>query len=75
MNATAETAALTQKATPQSTITQLQGAANAARDAAPAYEPGKRGAPPPRTNFEARGVAAVAPQPQPQFRPAWFQMP
>ena len=55
MNATAESAALTQKATPQSKITQLEGAVNAARDAAPAYEPGKRGAPPPRTNFEAQG--------------------
>ena len=55
MNAKAETAALTQKATPQSRITQLEGAANAARDAAPAYEPGKRGAPPPRTNFKAQG--------------------
>ena len=55
MNATAESAALTQKATPQSRITQLEGPANAARDAAPAYEPGKRGAPPPRTNFVAQG--------------------
>ncbi len=68
MNATAEIAALTQKATPQSRITPLEGAANSAQDAAVAYEPGKRGAPPPRTNFEAKGggrrraaVAAAVP--------------
>ena len=66
MNATMDTKALTQKATPQSNIMQLDGAANQARDTAPAYEPGKRGAPPPRTNFEAqaggrrRAAAAAA---------------
>ena len=54
MNATMDTKALTQKATPQPNITQLDGAANRVRDTAPAYEPGKRGAPPPRTNFEAK---------------------
>ena len=67
MNATMDTKALTQKATPQSNITQLDGAANRVRDTAPAYEPGKRGAPPPRTNFEAqaggrrRAAAAAVP--------------
>ena len=55
MNATVDTAALTQKATPQSRITQLEGAANPARDAAPAYEPGKRGAPPPGRTLRHRG--------------------
>ena len=57
MNAAVDTVALTQKATPRSNITQLDGLANQAQDAAPAYEPGKRGAPPPRTNFEAQAGA------------------
>ena len=66
MNATVDTVALNQKATPQSNIAQLDAATNRVRDTAPNYEPGKRGAPPPRTNFEAqaggrrRAAAAAA---------------
>ena len=54
MNAAVDTVVLNQKAKPQSNTTQLDGAANRARATTPAYEPGKRGAPPPRTNFEAK---------------------
>lgn len=55
VNASAETTAFTQQATPKSRIAEPDKTAGNTQGEALAYQPGKRGAPPLRTNFEAQG--------------------